>query len=134
MGSFCPKHILFQLETFRGIMCHDTEGCCKVKVKTDLWVEKWHKEFCSFSCEQLKIQKFALWLDPFGQSIQIFVWKSTKELCLMTLKSDAKFQEKLVLGSKSDMKNLVNFNSSSGNSRNFYFDVQLLPIAYKVSA
>ena len=52
----------------------------------------------------------------------------------MTLKSDAKFQEKLVLGSKSDMKNLVNFNSSSGNSRNFYFDVQLLPIAYKVSA
>ena len=30
MSSFCPKHILFQLETFRGIMCHDTEGCCKV--------------------------------------------------------------------------------------------------------
>ena len=30
MGSFCPKHIMFQLETFREIMCHDTEGCCKV--------------------------------------------------------------------------------------------------------
>ena len=28
MGSFCPKHTLFQLENFRGIMCHDTEGCC----------------------------------------------------------------------------------------------------------
>ena len=24
MGSFCPKHLLFQLENFRGIMCHDT--------------------------------------------------------------------------------------------------------------
>ena len=25
MGFFCPKHIMFQLENFRGIMCHDTE-------------------------------------------------------------------------------------------------------------
>ena len=40
MVSFCPKHILFQLETFRGFMCHDTEGCCKIYMKTDLWVEK----------------------------------------------------------------------------------------------
>ena len=30
MGSFCPKHIMFQLETFRVIMCHNTKGCCKV--------------------------------------------------------------------------------------------------------
>ena len=28
----------------------------------------------------------------------------------MTLKSDAKFEEKLTLGSKNDMRNLVNFN------------------------
>ena len=26
MGSFCPKHIIFYLENFRGILCHDTEG------------------------------------------------------------------------------------------------------------
>ena len=25
MGSFSQKHIMFQLENFRGIMCHDTE-------------------------------------------------------------------------------------------------------------
>ena len=30
MGSFCPKHMMFQLEHFREIMCHDTEGCCKI--------------------------------------------------------------------------------------------------------
>ena len=30
MGSFCPKHIMFQLENFTGIMCHDTEGRYKV--------------------------------------------------------------------------------------------------------
>ena len=25
MGSFCPKHIMFQLKHFRGTMCHETE-------------------------------------------------------------------------------------------------------------
>ena len=50
----------------------------------------------------------------------------------MTLKSDAKFQENLTLGSKND--NLVNFNASSSKSENLYFDELLLSIAYKVSA
>ena len=52
----------------------------------------------------------------------------------MTLKSDAKFEEKLALDSKIDMTNLVNFNATSGKSENMHFDVQLLSIAYKVSA
>ena len=30
MGSLCPKHIMFSLENFRGIMCHETEGWCKI--------------------------------------------------------------------------------------------------------
>ena len=41
----------------------------------------------------------------------------------MTLKSDAKFEEKLALGSKNDMRNLVNFNASSGKSENLHFVV-----------
>ena len=52
----------------------------------------------------------------------------------MTLKSDVKFEEKLTLGSKNDIRNLVNFNASSGKSGNWVFDVLILPIAYKVSA
>ena len=52
----------------------------------------------------------------------------------MTLNSDPKFEEKLTLGSKNDMRNLVNFNASSGKSENLHFDVLLLSIAYKVSA
>ena len=52
----------------------------------------------------------------------------------MTLISDAKFEEKLTLGSKNDIKNLMNFNASSGKSVNLHFDVLLLPKAYKVSA
>ena len=51
----------------------------------------------------------------------------------MTLKSDAKFEEKLTRGSKNDMRNLVNLNVSSDKSENFHFDVLLLSITYKVS-
>ena len=52
----------------------------------------------------------------------------------MTLKSEAKFEEKLTLGFKNDMRNLLNINVSSGKSENLHFDVLLLSIAYKVSA
>ena len=42
----------------------------------------------------------------------------------MTLKSDGKYEEKVTLGSKNGMRNLVNFNAKSG--RNLHFDVLLL--------
>ena len=41
------------------------------------------------------------------------------------MKSDAKFEEKLTLGSKNDMRSLVDFNASSGKSGNLHFDVLL---------
>ena len=44
----------------------------------------------------------------------------------MTLKSDVKFEEKLTLDSKNDMRNLVDFNVSSGKSEHLHFDVLLL--------
>ena len=45
-----------------------------------------------------------------------------------------KFEEKLTHGSKNDMRNLVNFNVTSGKSENLHFDVLLFSIAYKISA
>ena len=50
------------------------------------------------------------------------------------MKSDAKFKIKLTLGSRNGMRNLVNFNVSSGKSENLHSDVLILSIAYKVSA
>ena len=44
----------------------------------------------------------------------------------MTLKNDAKFEEKLTLSYKNDMWNLVNFKASSGKSENLHFVVLLL--------
>ena len=52
----------------------------------------------------------------------------------MALKSDAKFEEKLTLGSKNYMRNLVNFNANGDKTENFHFEGLLLSIAYKVSA
>ena len=52
----------------------------------------------------------------------------------MTLKSDVKFEEKWILGSKNDMRNLLDFNTGSGKSKDLDFDVLLLSVAYKLSA
>ena len=41
---------------------------------------------------------------------------------------------KIVLVSKYDMMNLINFNASSGKSENLHFDALLLSVAYKYSA
>ena len=50
----------------------------------------------------------------------------------MTLMSDAEFEEKLTLGSKNDVTNLVNFNMRSGKPENLHFNVPLLLTACKV--
>ena len=42
--------------------------------------------------------------------------KKTEELCVMTLKSDAKFEEKLTCGFKCDMRNLVSFHPTTQKS------------------
>ena len=50
----------------------------------------------------------------------------------MALKSDVKFEEKLTLLSKNEMRNLVNFNASSGKSDNLHFDMLLSSRVYYV--
>ena len=40
----------------------------------------------------------------------------------MTLKGNAKFNVKLICGSKSEIKNLVDFHASSQKSENLHFD------------
>ena len=51
----------------------------------------------------------------------------------MTLKSDAKFEVKLTLSPKNEIRNLVNFNASSGKSETLHFDILFLSIGCKVS-
>ena len=49
----------------------------------------------------------------------------------MTLKNGPNFEEKLTFHLKNDMRNLVNFNASSGKTENLHFDGLLLFKAYK---
>ena len=49
----------------------------------------------------------------------------------MTLKSDAKFKEKLTCGLKNNIRNLFNFHPSSRKSENWHFDWIILSKAYK---
>ena len=60
IGPFCGKYITFDLKMYRGVISHDTAESCKIWWKTGLWFGKWHEEFCKFSLEHWKSQKFAL--------------------------------------------------------------------------
>ena len=42
--------------------------------------------------------------------------KFAEELCVMTMKNDAKFEEELTCHFKTDMRNLMNFDSSTRKS------------------
>ena len=45
--------------------------------------------------------------------------KFTEELCVMTMKNDAKFEKELTCRFKIDMRNLTNFNPSTQKSQKF---------------
>ena len=45
--------------------------------------------------------------------------KFTEELCVMTMKNNAKFEEELTFHFKTDMSNLTNFDSSTRKSKKF---------------
>ena len=114
IGSLWPKYILFELQKYRGVIFHDTEDLCKFWRKTDQWFEKRHENFGKISPEHLKLE---LWWDPFVQSGKGMTLKFTEELCVVTMKNNAKFEEELTLHSKTDMRNLTNFGSSTQKSK-----------------
>ena len=45
--------------------------------------------------------------------------KLKEELCVMTMKNEAKFEEELTWQFKTDMRNLTNFDSSTQKSQKF---------------
>ena len=51
--------------------------------------------------------------DPFVQSRKGMNLKLTEELCVMTMKNNAKFEEELTFYFKTDMRNLTNFDLST---------------------
>ena len=58
--------------------------------------------------------------------------KITEELCVMTLKCNTIFKERLIGGLKNGIRNLINFHASSRKSENLHFDGFVLSKAYRV--
>ena len=92
---FRVKYITFHLKNYTGVIFHDTEVSYKIWRKTELWFGKWCKEFDNFPPEHSKVSKLGLWWDPFIQKGKFMSLIFTGELCVMAIKSDAKFEEKL---------------------------------------
>ena len=51
------------------------------------------------------------------QSRKGMILKITEELCVMTMKNNAKFEEELTFNFKTNMRNLTNFNSPTQKSK-----------------
>ena len=118
-GLLWPKQIRFKLKKYGEAVFHDTGVCCKIWKKNDLWFGKWHEEFGKFSSEHLKVSKLRLWWDPFIQSRKCMNLKFTGELCVMTVRNDATFEEEMTSQFKIDMINLMNFDPSTQKSQKF---------------
>ena len=115
MGYFWAKYILFVLKKYRGVIFNDTEEWCKVWRGTDLMFQNWHEELDKFWPEHSKVYKIFTLVGSF--------WA---KLSFITLKGDAKFEEKLTGGLENDRMNLVNFHHSTWKSQNWDFDGILL--------
>ena len=58
--------------------------------------------------------------------------KFTEELCAMTMKNDAIFEEELTYHFKTDMRNLTNFDPRIESLKNLHFNWPLLTKIYNV--
>ena len=57
--------------------------------------------------------------DPLIQSRKCMSLKFTEQLCVMTMKNDAKFGQELTCSFNTDMGNLSNFDPSTQRSQKF---------------
>ena len=131
IGSYCAKYLKFELKKYRGVIFHDNEEWCKIWRKTDLWFGKWNEEYCKSSPEYFKISKLGVWWGPLIQSRKRMSLKFTKEFCVMTMKNDAKLEEKLTFRFKIDMGNWLILTRALKSLKNFNFNVLLLSKLYR---
>ena len=69
MTSLCLKLEMYELNFYRGLVCHDNEKGCKNWRGIDLSVQNLHDEFDKFSPEHSKDSKHWTLMGCFDQSI-----------------------------------------------------------------
>ena len=75
------------------------------------------RSLANFHLSAWKCQKLGLLWNPFVQGRKGMTLKFREELCVMTMKNNAKFEEELSCHFKTDMTNLTNFDSSTRKSK-----------------
>ena len=109
MTSFCLKLKMYELKTYRGVMCHNSKKWCKNWREIDLSVQNWHEEFDEFWTGHKNLHFNGLLLT---KVCNIWAKKSIGEFCLMTQNIEATSKAKLTHAFKNDMRNLANFCQS----------------------
>ena len=113
MDCFWLKYIMFELNSFRGVMFDKNEYWCKLWRKTDLHFQKWHEEFSKFSPERSKVSKLELWWDLFIQSRKCLRLKLNESY----VSWQWRMMQNLTCQFKVDMRNLTNFDRSTQKSQ-----------------
>ena len=135
-STFIKNISCLSQKKYREVMCCNTKEWCKIWIETDKYFEKQREEFDKFWPKTLKPQKSALvnftraltnlkicTLRVFFLSkVYNVELKITEELCIMTLKVDVIFREKLTGGLKNGKNNLVNFHRRSWKSENLHYN------------
>ena len=85
-----------------------------------------------FSPEHLKVSKVGLCWDPFVQNRKSVTFKFTEELCVMTMKINAKLEGELTCRFKIEMKNFTSFDPSTQKYKNVVFSRAPLTKVYNV--
>ena len=107
-------------------MRNDTEEWWNIWRGIDLLYKNWHEEFDEVWPKYSKVPKICTLMGSFDQSITYLSSKSTEKSSFMTLKSDAKFEDKLTCGLENDFRNLANFHQSTQKYQNWDFGGILL--------
>ena len=92
------------------------ESDTKFEEQATFGLENDMKNLANFQ-KSTQVLKLGLLLGPFIQSKKCMSLKFTVELCVMTIKNDAKFEEELTCQFKVDMRNLTNFELSTQKSQ-----------------
>ena len=96
--------------------------------------KNWHEKFGKFLSEHSKVSKLGLWWGLFTQYRKCMSLKFTEELCIMTIKNDAKFEEELTSRFKIDTANWQILTRALECLKNLHFDGLLLTKVYNVWA
>ena len=92
---------------YRGVIFHGTEEGYKIWRAIDMSFRNWHKEFHKFWLEHSKVSKIFFLMCSFWAKYILLELKITEKLSFMTLKRDAKFEEKLTCSLENEMRNTL---------------------------